>query len=1012
MAGWSEPLWRLLPAVRRPERSRTLFFTSLLLLVTAAQTVGLAGSEALFLAALSAQHLPGAFVVASVVTVLGSLLYAAWVGRARNDQLFAQMLLGAGVALGAVPLLVSVPSAAVLYALVAAFYLTQSIFTNHFWTFSGDYFDTLASKRLFPVFTVGASVGGLLGGLVGAATARFAGPLATLFVWGALLVAASALLFAARRPLRRWGPLTLEEADETSMEGVRGAVSYLRGSRFGRWLVVSAIGMVLALFIAQYIYSDLFVRAYPDPADLAVFLSIYLAVTNAVEIVIELWITPLAIRRFGVASSHVAHPVLLLGSFGALFVSPVLATAIAARVNRELVENALAQPVRTLVFNALPPRFRGRIRAFLEGIVVYAGMSVAGIALVLIETPDLRLLALAGGVAAAIYLAANLGARRAYLRTLIDGIRSGRLELADVETDIGAWEAARLADLCTELLRSDTQRPSRALLELIPSLGARGLVAPLIQGLDHPLASVRRHCAEAMAGSDEAVPALEGAISDPAPEVRLAALRAFAHDPKRASGAARPLLDDRDPTVRAAAAALQPDPEAALAPLLADEDPSVRSAALARCDGRFATALLDAAGAASPAVRQAALESLARSLPETLPEAQLEDALGADEPAVRAAALGVAGRRDAPQSLSTVARFLADPVGEVREAATRALSARGADGAAAAFGFLGSADESTATAAFDAIAGSEHPEKRKRVAAELRRRVELGWQAIVGSRTLHGAQELADRFLQLAAGDALMRHRRLAFRALEALESPRVIRNVEQALRFGSSRARGDALEVLSNLGDREASRMLVLMHEQGDLEDRLASLGGAVALPSDRAAFLELARASGDRWYRLSTGHAGVGEDAGGGSGSMERLLALKRVPLFENLSLDQLDAINQLAVERTFVAGECIVREGDAGGELYLLLEGSADAWLGHDTPEAQRLSTMEAGSYFGEMAILDNEPRSASVVVREPARALALDGPSLKTLVMQMPEIAFELLRVMSARVRTSERRLRER
>ena len=1007
MSDRSDSLWRLLPAVRRPERSRTLFFTSLLLLVTAAQTVGLAGSEALFLAALSARSLPGAFVVASFLTVLGSFLYAAWVGHARNDRLFAQMLLAAGLAVAAVPLVVSTPSNGLLYTLVAVFYLTQAIFTNHFWTFSGDYFDTLSSKRLFPVFTVGASVGGLLGGLAGAATARAAGPMATLFVWGTLLCAASGLLFAFQRPLRRWGPLTLEEADETSMDGVRGAVAFLRVSPFGRWLVVSAIGMVLALFTAQYLYSDLFVRAYPEPGDLAVFISVYLAVTNAVEIAIELWITPWLIRRFGVATTHAIHPILTLASFAALFVTPTLATAVMARVNRELVENALAQPVRTLVFNALPPRFRGRIRAFLEGIVVYAGMSVAGLALLLIETPDLRLLALAGGVAAGIYAVANLGARRAYLRTLIEGIRSGRLELADLDREIGDWEAARLAELCSEMLRTETQRPSRALRQLITSLGNRGIAGPLVTGLGHPLAAVREHCASALARCPDAVSPLEDALSDPSAEVRLAALLALGGTP----GAAQKLLADADPTVRAHAAALHPDAAPQLEAMLADPEAEIRAAALGVADERFAEALGTAACDEDARIRSIALRRLSHVSPGSAPTRALASAWNAKASDVRAAAAELAATRGDPESLARVGRCLGDRSADVRATAARALSRAGPE-VARAFPLLSSPVESTAAAAFDAVAAGDHPEKRARVVGELRRRVALAWCAIVGSDFLTTADDLAGRFLHLAAGDALMRHRRLAFRALEALESPRVVRNIEQALRFGGRRARGDALEVLSNLGDREAARMLVLMHEEGDLTDRLAALGGGVELPADRDGFVELASRENDRWVGLSTTTAEVSEDGAAHEETMERLLALKQVPLFENLSLDQLDAILELAVERSFVAGESIVREGDLGGELFLLLEGSAEAWLGHGTPDGECLSVMEAGSYFGEMAILDNQPRSASVVVRERARVLTLDGPSLKSLVAQMPDIAFELLRVMSARVRASEQRLRDR
>ncbi len=65
----------------------------------------------------------------------------------------------------------------------------------------------------------------------------------------------------------------------------------------------------------------------------------------------------------------------------------------------------------------------------------------------------------------------------------------------------------------------------------------------------------------------------------------------------------------------------------------------------------------------------------------------------------------------------------------------------------------------------------------------------------------------------------------------------------------------------------------------------------------------------------------------------------------------------------------------------------------------------------SYFGEMAALGNENRLATVVASSPARMLCLDGVSLKELILQMPEIAFEIFGVLIARVRTAEARLAE-
>jgi hypothetical protein len=235
---------------------------------------------------------------------------------------------------------------------------------------------------------------------------------------------------------------------------------------------------------------------------------------------------------------------------------------------------------------------------------------------------------------------------------------------------------------------------------------------------------------------------------------------------------------------------------------------------------------------------------------------------------------------------------------------------------------------------------------------------------------------------------------RLAFRALELLESPRVVRRVERALRFGGARSRGDALEVLSNLGDRDAARLLVLMHEPGRSRSAWPARCGrdAPCEPRARSSPRRAApRTAGCAWrWRRATGG---GRDSAAESAVMERLLALKRVPLFENLNLDQLEAVLRLAA----TPPSCRRSDrasGDPGGELYLVLEGSVEAWLDHGGANPQQLSTMPAGSYFGEMAILDDEPRSATVVARERARLLTLDGDSLKELLMQMPEIAFEL------------------
>ena len=143
-----------------------------------------------------------------------------------------------------------------------------------------------------------------------------------------------------------------------------------------------------------------------------------------------------------------------------------------------------------------------------------------------------------------------------------------------------------------------------------------------------------------------------------------------------------------------------------------------------------------------------------------------------------------------------------------------------------------------------------------------------------------------------------------------------------------------------------------------------------------------------------------------------MERLLTLKQIPLFKDLSLEQLEAVHQIAEEVEFLEGEVIMREGDRGDQLYLMIEGRVRVYLHYRERNERALNEQSAGTYFGEMAVLSGEKRTATVVASERCRMLSLDGDSLRELLSQMPEISFEIFKVLVARVRRAEQELSER
>lgn len=103
-----------------------------------------------------------------------------------------------------------------------------------------------------------------------------------------------------------------------------------------------------------------------------------------------------------------------------------------------------------------------------------------------------------------------------------------------------------------------------------------------------------------------------------------------------------------------------------------------------------------------------------------------------------------------------------------------------------------------------------------------------------------------------------------------------------------------------------------------------------------------------------------------------------------------------------KTFAPGTRIIQEGEQGSEIYFLLDGLASVFFGED-PKEHVLWHMQAGDFVGEMALLDNLPRSASVEILEETRAVVLDRDTFYQLVSDHPALSIRIIRTMGMRMR---------
>jgi CRP-like cAMP-binding protein len=146
----------------------------------------------------------------------------------------------------------------------------------------------------------------------------------------------------------------------------------------------------------------------------------------------------------------------------------------------------------------------------------------------------------------------------------------------------------------------------------------------------------------------------------------------------------------------------------------------------------------------------------------------------------------------------------------------------------------------------------------------------------------------------------------------------------------------------------------------------------------------------------------------AGMRSAEVVELLAT-RVPVFSTLVPADLERIAELAVPRAFEPGQVVFREGDSSDTCYIVRTGHARAVRSHGDGRTITLARFGPGDIFGELAMFEDELRSATVEAVEPTEVVALLGPDMRRLMVEHPGISQRLVIALGRRLRESNERL---
>jgi hypothetical protein len=359
---------------------------------------------------------------------------------------------------------------------------------------------------------------------------------------------------------------------------------------------------------------------------------------------------------------------------------------------------------------------------------------------------------------------------------------------------------------------------------------------------------------------------------------------------------------------------------------------------------------------------------------------------------------------------------LADPVPSVRAEAARAMTS--VDPAGGVDELLASVAEGgdVLEAAGEAMARSP-----ARSIEAVRHLAEASAGRALESRRLGASIDSGgdDRLAMLR--DSLLadsrRHALTAIRAAALLHDRGGISAALESLTGDDAAQRANALEVIETIGDRDLVRPLLALWEPA------RETGGD---PGWRD---EVTRAP-DEWIRACAAWAaGPATAPGGSSGSpdahratatvgtdeggpvtetlatlplMERVLFLRRVPLFSGLPPQDLAPIATIASEHSYADADTIAEQGEPGDEMHIIVTGYVMVIVREPSGHQQVLAVRAAGDVIGEMAVITSMPRMASLAAKGPVRLLSIGRRPFEAMLRERPETSLALMRVLCQRL----------
>lgn len=1009
--------------------------------------MAMAIANSLFVSHVGAGSLPIAFMLIGVASFPAYGLFSAIADRYRRTQVFRYVLLVSMTMMLGLRLLINLDVTWIYYLLLIAIFF-QWDFNNNL-LYPGlltDYFTTLEYKQYAPFIGIAQAVGTLVGGGLTILLSHYFPSRELLWGLPGLMAIAWWQLWYLETSQRRLD-LPNSTAKATILESLQSLPDLCQRYPLVIFLASSTFLLVIIYLSSEFLWFNIYGQYFSE-SELTGFLGLMRMIISLIQVVFLYGVTRPLLKGVGVARLNGVYPITTLVSLAGLWLNFNLPAAVGLHINGDALYKAINLPIHQLNYNAIPHHYLGRIRTLSDGLIYSVGLTLAGIVLwichLYLSLSQIAVLAMCLTI---LLLLVRLPMGKFYTQGLEAMIRSDNINLDDLELQ-SIQLPPQSNQVIREFLRDERIYIQIKALELAVNLEHPQQFLPEIKAL-LPQAGqlIRTRILQLFSPTDsETLSKFAELLTDAQSTVRATALEIlivnqYNFTPEQLST----LVSDRHLEVKTLAliATFQANESETLDRHLAEQFWQVTitdtiGQAIARVvrysnNPEFITLIEYLLPQVTANTKQQALEALvnyAKTQDSHLAKIAWGE-INHELAEIRIAAFKILALTRCREMLDSVIPALADPNAQVRQQVAKTLSAYGELGLKVAQEQLDSANPHVIDTAIAAIA--QIPTKQaneilyKHLTPEFKQYNRTRkWQQQIP------AKDPSWQFLAVAIADYQQRLLQKVLHILSCLGYSRTVNLVQRILATSDRRDLANAVEVLASINHRRFIQPLMPLLEATVTEKPIPKIEPTPQwLRQKGCPILLEALESGDRWIRTGASVAlalvpsallndpdpivqSVSRDifpaqpqlSQASATVMNRLLLLRNLPLFKNLSLDELFQIDRALSQREVIANETIYTEGSWGNNLLIIAEGKIKIVKQIDGKQ-QEIKQLGTGQYFGEIALFDEAPRWDGAIALEDSILLCLEKKRFISLISQRPHIILEICRFLSQRLRETDK-----